>query len=235
MTSVQNILRAAVPAAALALLLTGCGPDNNGGPGGDAAAGPATGTPAATAVADPSGAVTGGGADGGSTGGPGTAAGSAAPAGADAAGAGTYASPLGASATGHYVGKVKADLTPVSLVKVGAADLAPLNIPAADLAGRTPYYLTMSFTNRSGATVADNYFMQRVRLTADEQDTGVLAAAVAPGRSAAACNAGAKAPSPADGQSQKSCSVYLFPAGSTPKFISYGSIMDDHPLVWKAS
>lgn len=244
MTSVHTILRTAVPAAALALLLTGCGPDNTGDP----AVADAGGAGAASGVTAAGGS--GGGAaaaadavSGGSAGAPDPAASSAAPAGGSSGstggsggdGTGTFASPLAAGATGTYTGTSKADLTLVSVVKGGSADALQLGIPAAEQAGRTPYYVTVTYTNRSGGTLSDNFFLQRVRLASTESDSGVLASPTGAGRSVPACDAGARPAPLADGRSQKSCGVYLLPAGTAPTFVRYGGIMDDHPLVWKAS
>ncbi|GGV21888.1 hypothetical protein GCM10010495_41930 [Kitasatospora herbaricolor] len=221
----HTVLRAAVPAAALALLLTGCGPENGNDPVDPGAAGAA---PTATAGGDaPAGTPTAGstaGAGGGAGGGPSAGAGAS-------GGAGGYADPLGPTATGTYTGRNKAELTPVTVVKGNLADLAPLKLAPGDTNGRTPYYITVSYTNRSGATVADDYFMQRVTVKTAENGDAIFQAGTT--RSIAACAAGEKpAPLP-DGKTQKSCGIYLLPNNAAPKFLVYGAIMDTKPLVWK--
>ncbi|OKI22253.1 hypothetical protein A6A07_34860 [Streptomyces sp. CB03911] len=221
----HTVLRAAVPAAALALLLTGCGPENGNDPVDPGAGGAA---PTATAGGDaPAGTPTAGstgGASGGASGRPSAAA-------SASGGAGGYASPLGPTATGTYTGKNKADLAPVTVVKGNLADLAPLKLAPGDTNGRTPYYITVSYTNRSGATMADDYFMQRVTVKTAENGDAIFQAGTT--KSIAACAAGEKpAPLP-DGQTQKSCGIYLVPNNAAPKFLVYGAIMDTKPLVWK--
>ncbi|MCX5211040.1 hypothetical protein OG689_17360 [Kitasatospora sp. NBC_00240] len=230
----HTILRAAVPAAALALLLTGCGPDNGNdpvAPGADGAAPTATAggdAPGGTPTDGSTGGSNGGGSNGGASGGPSAAA--SAP-GGSGGGSGSYASPLGPTATGTYTGKSKADLAPVSTVKGNIADLAPLKLAAGDTNGKTPYYITVSYTNRSGATVADDYFMQRVTVKTAESGDAIFQAGTT--KSIAACAAGEKPAPLADGQTRKSCGIYLVPTNAVPKFLVYGSIMDTKPLIWK--
>lgn len=230
----HTVLRAAVPAAALALLLTGCGPENSNDPvapgaGGAAPTATAGGNaPAGTPTAGSTGGANGGGPADGASGRPSAAA--SAP-GGSGGGSGSYASPLGPTATGNYTGKNKADLAPVTMVKGNLADLAPLKLAAGDTDGRTPYYITVSYTNRSGAALADNYFMQRVTVKTAEHGDAIFQAGTT--RSIAACAAGEKPGPLPDGQTQKSCGIYLVPNDAAPKFLVYGAIMDTKPLIWK--
>ncbi|MFC5886013.1 hypothetical protein RMN57_23650 [Kitasatospora sp. CM 4170] len=257
MTKTQTVLRAAVPAAALAMLLTACGPENEtpvapGAAGaGDptAATAPATTAPPAAGATGGAGAGTGGagatagtggtaaggtGAGTGGTGGAPSATTSGNPVGGASGGSGKvgYGNPLALTATGSYQGKTKADVTPVSVVKGTAAEIAPFNFKPADLDGRTPYYVTVSFTNRTGAPLTDEYFMMRFKVNTDARATGVLPAPTIM-KSIPQCDAGKKPGTLADGQSQQQCAVYLVPTATPPQFLTFGSVLDTEPLVWK--
>ncbi|MCG6499401.1 hypothetical protein [Kitasatospora sp. A2-31] len=250
MTKTQTVLRAAVPAAALAMLLTACGPENDtpAAPGA-AGAGDATAPAPATAPATTEPPAAGGSAGTGGTGSTGAAAGGTGGAGAGTAPSATtsgnpiggasggsgkvgFGNPLALTATGSYQGKTKADVTPVSVVKGTAAEIAPFHFKPADLEGRTPYYVTVSFTNRTGAPLTDEYFMMRFKVNTDARATGILPAPTIM-KSIPQCDAGKKPGTLADGQSQQQCAVYLVPTATPPQFLSFGSVLDTEPLVWK--
>ncbi|MFJ3789322.1 hypothetical protein [Kitasatospora sp. NPDC090091] len=264
MTKTQTVLRAAVPAAALAMLLTACGPENDtpvdpGAAGAGGATAPATapattqppaaggsaGAGGAGATAGTGGAAAGGAGTGGAgTGGAGTGGAGANPApsattsgnpiGGASGGSGKvgFGNPLALTATGSYQGKTKADVTPVSVVKGTAAEIAPFNFKPADLEGRTPYYVTVSFTNRTGAPLTDEYFIMRFKVNTDAKATGILPAPTIT-KSIPQCDAGKKPGTLADGQSQQQCAVYLVPNATPPQFLTFGSVLDTEPLVWK--
>ncbi|WP_327680265.1 hypothetical protein [Kitasatospora sp. NBC_00458] len=252
MTKHRTALRAAVPIAALALALTACGPENDDPavvaaptPAGSAAGAP-TSAPAGAPTAAPTGAAptgapaaTGGAGGTGGTGGTApvpSAATSGNPIGGASGGGGkiSFENPLPLTTTGSYLGKTKADVTPVSVVKGTAAEVAPFNFKPADLAGRTPYYVTVSFTNRTGAPLTDEYFMMRFKVHTEAKATGGVLAAPTIMKSIPACDAGKKPGTLADGQSQQQCAVYLVPDDTPPQFLAFGSVLDTQPLIWKA-
>ncbi|WP_380285633.1 hypothetical protein [Kitasatospora purpeofusca] len=249
MTKLRSTLRAAVPVAALALALTACGPEND-----DPAvvAAPTTaptsaGTPTtAPTGATPTGAPTSapaGGTGGGASGGGGATAAplpSAATSGNPIGGASggnskvTFDTPLPFTATGSYLGRTKADVTPVSVVKGTAAEIAPYKFKPADTAGMTPYYVTVNFTNRTGTPLQDEYFMMRFKVQADAKGSGILPAPTVL-KSIPQCDTGKSPGVLNDGQSQQQCAVYLVPDGTPPQFLVFGSVLDTQPLIWKAS
>ncbi|MFD7411012.1 hypothetical protein [Kitasatospora purpeofusca] len=259
MTKLRNTLRAAVPVAALALALTACGPENDDpavtaaptsapAGGGSAAptgaaptSAPAGGITAAPTAAAPTSAPAAGAAGGAAGGGSPTAGGlpSAATSGNPIGGAGgggskiTFENPLAPTATGSYLGKTKADVTPVSVVKGTAAEIAPYNWKPADTAGKTPYYVTVNFTNRTGAPLQDEYFMMRFKVQTEPKGTGILSAPTIL-RSIPQCDSGKKPGTLADGETQQQCAVYLVPDGTPPQFLVFGSVLDTQPLIWKA-
>ncbi|WP_043469205.1 hypothetical protein, partial [Kitasatospora sp. MBT66] len=146
----------------------------------------------------------------------------------------TFDNPLALTATGSYLGKTKADVTPVSVVKGTAAEIAPYNWKPADTAGRTPYYVTVNFTNRTGAPLQDEYFMMRFKVQTEPKGTGILSAPTVL-RSIPQCDSGKKPGTLADGETQQQCAVYLVPDGTPPQFLVFGSVLDTQPLIWKAS
>lgn len=241
MTNTQNALRAAVPLAALALLLTACGPENEdpaapGAAGAGGASVAATGTPGAPAA---TGGTAGTAGTGGTTPNPApSAATSGNPIGGATGGSGSgkigYDNPLAPTATGSYLGKTKADVTPVSVVKGTLAEIAPYNFKPADLDGKTPYYVTVSFTNRTGAPLTDEYFMMRFKVKSDTAATGGVLPAPTVLKSIPQCDSGKKPGTLADGQAQQQCAVYLVPTNTPPKFLVFGSVLDTEPLIWKA-
>ncbi|WP_395294567.1 hypothetical protein ACF9IK_14180 [Kitasatospora hibisci] len=236
MTKPQTVLRAAVPAAAPAMPLTACGPENDAPVAPVAAsAGEATATgPGAT---EPP-AAGGAGATAGTGGaGPGTipsATTGGNPIGGAGGGSGKvgFGNPLALTATGSYQGRTRADVTPVSVVEGTAAEIAPFDFKPADLEGRTPYYVTVSFTNRTGAPLTDEYFMMRFKVNTDAEATGILPAPAIM-KSIPQCDAGKKPGTLADGRSQQQCAVYLVPTATPPQFLTFGSVLDTEPLVWK--
>ncbi|MFE6751888.1 hypothetical protein ACFVGM_39070 [Kitasatospora purpeofusca] len=260
MTKLRNTLRAAVPVAALALALTACGPENDdpavtaaptSAPAGGTTAAPtgaaptsapAGGITAAPTAAAPTSAPAAGAAGGAAGGGSPTAGGlpSAATSGNPIGGASggnskiTFENPLALTATGSYLGKTKADVTPVSVVKGTAAEIAPYNWKPADTAGKTPYYVTVNFTNRTGAPLQDEYFMMRFKVQTEPKGTGILSAPTIL-RSIPQCDSGKKPGTLADGETQQQCAVYLVPDGTPPQFLVFGSVLDTQPLIWKAS
>ncbi len=252
MTKLRNTLRAAVPVAALALALTACGPENDdpavvaaptSAPAGGAAAptGAAptaapTGAAPTSAPAGATGAAAGGAAGGSPTGAVPSAATSGNPIGGASGGNSkiSFESPLPLTATGSYLGKTKADVTPVSVVKGTAAEIASYNFKPADTAGKTPYYVTVNFTNKTGAPLQDEYFMMRFKVHTEPKGTGILAAPTIL-KSIPQCDSGKKPGTLADGQSQQQCAVYLVPDGAQPQFLAFGSVLDTQPLIWKAS
>ncbi|MET8702244.1 hypothetical protein ABZW10_25745 [Kitasatospora sp. NPDC004723] len=258
MTKLRSTLRAAAPVAVLALALTACGPENDD-PAVVAAptAAPTTAPPAAdTPAATPTGAATSaptsapasaptsapaggaGGAAGGATA-PNplpTAATSGNPIGGTSGGKSkiTFESPLPLTATGSYLGRTKADVTPVSVVKGTAAEIAPYRFKPADTAGMTPYYVTVNFTNRTGTPLQDEYFMMRFKVQTDPAGSGILPAPTIL-KSIPQCDTGKQPGVLNDGQSQQQCAVYLVPDGTPPQFLVFGSVLDTEPLIWKAS
>ncbi|MFB6893820.1 hypothetical protein ACFCX4_31395 [Kitasatospora sp. NPDC056327] len=244
MTKLPGTLRAAVPLAALALALTACGPENDD-PAVVAAptAAPtaaATGAPTGPAASAPASAPAGtaGGAAGGGTATANpvpSAATSGNPIGGASGGGGriSFETPLAPTATGSYLGRTKADVTPVSVVRGTAAEIAAYNFKPADTAGRTPYYVTVDFTNRTGAALQDEYFMMRFKVHTEPRGTGVLAAPTVL-KSVPQCDSGKKPGTLADGRTQRQCAVYLVPDGTPPQFLAFGSVLDTQPLIWKA-
>ncbi|MFC5665362.1 hypothetical protein ACFP3U_20570, partial [Kitasatospora misakiensis] len=203
----------------------------------------AGGAAAPTGAAPPSapaatGAAAGGAAGGGSP--TGAAVPSAATSGNPIGGASggnakiSFESPLPLTTTGSYLGKTKADVTPVSVVKGTAAEIASYNFKPADTAGKTPYYVTVNFTNKTGAPLQDEYFMMRFKVHTEPKGTGILAAPTIL-KSIPQCDSGKKPGTLADGQSQQQCAVYLVPDGTPPQFLAFGSVLDTQPLIWKAS
>ncbi|MFI8082458.1 hypothetical protein ACIF6L_16910 [Kitasatospora sp. NPDC086009] len=255
MTNTQNALRAAVPLAALALLLTACGPENEdpaaGAAGAAGASAAATTAPGATGAPSATGGSAGTAGTSGTAGTAGTAgaggntpnavpsaATSGNPIGGAGGGAGSgkigYDNPLATTATGSYLGKTKADVTPVSVVKGTAAEVAPYNFKPAELDGKTPYYVTVSFTNRTGGPLTDEYFMMRFKVKSDTAATGGVLPAPTVLKSIPQCDSGKKPGTLADGQTQQQCAVYLVPTNTPPKFLVFGSVLDTEPLIWKA-
>ncbi|MCC9309569.1 hypothetical protein LN042_21245 [Kitasatospora sp. RB6PN24] len=215
------LLRLALPTAACALLLTACGPDDNSGGTSANSAAPSVATSATPSMGASTGSATT----------PSAAAGAATPTDNGSGGAGTYQSPLGPTATGHSKGAHKLAITPVSVVKATAADVAPLHFQDSELAGKTPYFVTVQFTNESGATVpdfGDNDMRIWVHTTAD--DSGIINSSPVVYH-IPQCQT--PNPAPADnGKGDRECGVYLVPNGQAPEFLSYGAPMDV-PMIWK--
>ncbi|MFJ2806481.1 hypothetical protein [Kitasatospora sp. NPDC087271] len=240
MTKTQSIRRiaAGLPAAALVLALSACGPDNadpaavpsapaappTGAAGASTAPGTPTGTPtgsaaptvpatptAPTAPAGPQPSVTAGGNNVTQV---------------------SYDRPLPLGSAGRYVGKSSVvDAAAVSIVKGTAAEIAPLNLPSTSTSGKTPYYVTVSFTNRTGAPLAEDAYMMRVWVKPKDHSAGALPAATLQ-KAIPQCDTRSLV-TLADGQSVKLCAVYLVPNETPPSFLTYGNILDTAPLVWK--
>ncbi|MFJ3220664.1 hypothetical protein ACIPLC_32665 [Kitasatospora sp. NPDC086801] len=236
MTKTQSVRRiaAALPAAALVLALSACGPDNADPPAGPStpAAPPTGAAPASTAPGAPTGsaAPTAAGAPTAPT----TQAGPqpSATAGGNNVTQVSYDRPLPFGATGRYVGKSSVvDATAVSIVKGKAAEIAPFNLPSATTGGKTPYFVTVSFTNRTGGPLAEDAYMMRVWVKPQDHSAGALPAATLQ-KAIPQCDTRSLV-TLADGQSVKLCAVYLVPNEAPPSFLTYGNIMDTAPLVWK--
>ncbi|MER7754627.1 hypothetical protein [Kitasatospora sp. NPDC097643] len=250
MTKTRPIRRlaAGLPAVALTLALAACGPDN-ADPVADPsapAAPPATETATAPATAPgtaPAGAPTaaptaaGSPAAPGGTGGPGAPTGGDAPQPAGTAGGNnvtqiSYDHPLALGATGRYVGKSSVvDATAVSIVKGTAAEIAPFKLMPEITNGKTPYYVTVTFTNRTGSVLAQDAYMMRVWVKPKDHSAGALPAPTLQ-KAIPQCDTRSLVPL-ADGQSVKLCAVYLVPNEAPPAFLTYGNILDTAPLVWK--
>ncbi|MGW2248986.1 hypothetical protein ACWCXH_02130 [Kitasatospora sp. NPDC001660] len=217
--------RAAVPAAALALLLAACGPDNA-----DPAA--STDTPAAPTAA--ASAATGAPAPAGSS--APTAAGNgpqpAATAGGNNVTQVSYDRPLSLGATGRYLGKSSTvDATAVSITKGTAGEIAPFGFLPDLTSGKTPYYVTMTFTNRTGTPLDQDAYMMRVWVKPKDHSAGALPAPTLE-KAIPQCDTKSLV-TLAPGQSVKLCAVYLVPNENPPAFLTYGNILDTAPLVWK--
>ncbi|MEV8325164.1 hypothetical protein [Kitasatospora sp. NPDC056731] len=239
MTKTQSIRRiaAGLPAAALVLALSACGPDNA-----DPAAAPSAPAAPPTGAASASGAATAPGAPTGAAAPttPGAPAAPTAPAGPQpsvTAGGNnvtqvSYDRPLPLGSAGRYVGKSSVvDAAAVSIVKGTAAEIAPFNLPSTTTSGKTPYYVTVSFTNRTGAPLAEDAYMMRVWVKPKDHSAGALPAATLQ-KAIPQCDTRSLV-TLADGQSVKLCAVYLVPNEAPPSFLTYGNILDTAPLVWK--
>lgn len=220
--------RAAVPAAALALLLTACGPDNT-----DPAAG--SGTPAAPpATATPSAAPTSAPAPGGSGAAvaPGDGPQPSVTAGGNNVTQVSYDHPLALGGTGRYLGKSSTvDATAVSITKGTANEIAPFGFLPDLTTGKTPYYVSMTFTNRTGTALAQDAYMMRVWVKPKDHSAGALPAPTLE-KAIPQCDTKSLV-ALAPGQSVKLCAVYLVPNDNPPAFLTYGNILDTAPLVWK--
>ncbi|MFF3113664.1 hypothetical protein ACFVSN_31295 [Kitasatospora sp. NPDC057904] len=229
--------RAAVPAAALALLLTACGPDNAdpAASTGDPAAPPATATatPPATPGAVPS-AATGAPAPAGSgaPAAPGDGPQPSVTAGGNNVTQVSYDHPLALGGTGRYLGKSSTvDATAVSITKSTANEIAPFGFLPDLATGKTPYYVNMTFTNRAGTALAQDAYMMRVWVKPKDHSAGTLPAPTLE-KAIPQCDTKSLV-TLAPGQSVKLCAVYLVPNENPPAFLTYGNILDTAPLVWK--
>ncbi|MEU9075760.1 hypothetical protein [Kitasatospora sp. NPDC048538] len=232
-TRSTRALAAGLPAAALVLAVSACGPDNADPVADPTAPVAVTTAPAATApssapAAPPPAASSPAASAPPGGGGPQPAA---------TAGGGnvtqvSYDRPLPLGATGRYVGKSSVvDASAVSVVKGTAAEIAPFRLPAASTDGKTPYYVTVTFTNRTGAPLGEDAYMMRVWVKPRDHSAGALPAATLQ-KAIPQCDTRSLVPL-ADGQSVKLCAVYLVPNETPPSFLTYGNILDTAPLVWK--
>ncbi|MFE0463650.1 hypothetical protein ACFW1A_30805 [Kitasatospora sp. NPDC058965] len=219
----QYFLRAAVPAtAALALLLTGCGPDETDGN----AAKPA-----------PSGSATGG-FGGGQSADPATPAArpSATSAPSAAAGAG-FPGALAPSAqakgvfTDHQKGDISLAIGPVKVVKGNAADLAKFFKPE-ELTGKTPYYVTVAYTHTGGSGLYEPYFNLQLRAMVSDQDQATKADLIGafPQCQSDVPQGGKDF---VQGQTEHECAVYLAPSDKPVQYVLWMN-KDNKPLAWKA-
>ncbi|MFD8702459.1 hypothetical protein ACFV1W_07540 [Kitasatospora sp. NPDC059648] len=177
MRSYTTKLTVAALAAATALSLAACGPDNSdpAGTGGATGAAPAqtgaaTGGAASGSTAAPSGAATGGAASGGSATGGAGATGGAATGGAGGSGSGGAAGggkvpqaatavKVGQPATVDFADKsanvsTKLQIT-VTGIEVGSLqDLTAAKVPTTGLDGRTPVYVSYTVKNLGDASLS---------------------------------------------------------------------------------
>ncbi|MER7849233.1 hypothetical protein ABTZ03_35430 [Kitasatospora sp. NPDC096077] len=220
MRSATALRTAAVPAAvALALVLTGCGPDNSDGPAGAAT------TTAAPATAPPS---TAGSALPGITAAPTTATPTAPSRFADAlaptaTAKGTFAD--------HEKGDISLTIGPVKVAKGDIADLAKFLKPE-DMAGKTPYYVHVTYTHTGGNGIFEPYFNLRLHAmtgdTAQARKVDLLSAF--PTCESDVPQGGKDF---VKGQSDHECAVYLAPSDKPVQYIAWLD-KDDKPLAWKA-
>ncbi|MFJ9773974.1 hypothetical protein ACIRVF_22510 [Kitasatospora sp. NPDC101157] len=230
------LLRAAVPmTAALALTLTACGPDQEGG-GGSAGASPAAGSGAT------SGAGFGGRPDGSGTSAPSVTASASTPAeaspspSAPVGGRFPGALAVGTKAQGTYPDHEKGDISvsigPTSVVKGDIGDLARFLKPE-DTAGRTPYYVNVTYTHTGGNGIYEPYFNRQLR--AMVSDT-VQARKVDLLSSFPKCESdvphGGK--DFVKGQSEHECAIYLAPSDKPLTYLLWID-KDGTPLAWKTN
>ncbi|MFF2146379.1 hypothetical protein [Kitasatospora sp. NPDC058190] len=233
------LLRAAVPTtAALALMLTACGPDQSGG---DAAGtGPSSAPASAGAPSSPS-ADFGGRTDATSTSAPTITASTSAPTQAGSSPSATSAGFPGALAVGakaqgtytdHEKGDISVGIAMTGVVKGDASDLAKFLKPE-DLAGKTPYYVNVTYTHTGGNGIFEPYFNLQLRAMVSDTDQA---------RKVDLLSAFPKCESDVPqggkdfvkGQSEHECAIYLAPAD---KPLTYLLWIDKSgtPLAWKAS
>ncbi|MFI9365871.1 hypothetical protein ACIG5E_33190 [Kitasatospora sp. NPDC053057] len=224
------LLRAAVPTtAALVLLLSACGPDQSGadapaaGPSSAASAGSTTGTTAPAVT--PSASA------------PAQAGSSASPSPSATAG-GRFQSALavGAKAQGTYPDNEKGDISlsisPTSVVKGDIGDLAKFLKPE-DMAGKTPYYVNVTYTHTGGNGIFEPYFNRQLRAmvsdTAQARKVDLLS-------SFPKCESDVPQGGKdfVKGQSEHECAIYLAPADKPLTYLLWID-KDGKPLAWKTS
>ncbi|MFF4378603.1 hypothetical protein [Kitasatospora sp. NPDC001547] len=253
MRSYTTKLTVAALAAATALSLAACGPENAdtpAGTGGATGAAPAqTGaTPGATAggaaaggaaggsTAAPSGAASGGATPGGAAGGAGTAgaAGGGAGAGAGAVPAAATSVKIGQSATVDFADKTakvatKLEIT-VTGVEVGSIqELTAAKVNTVGLDGRTPVYVSYTIKNVGDAslsfTAPDSKFV--LFDSSGKKGLNVMSAA----NPLPKCTS-AKVQGVTKGAEAKGCTIISI-AGNTPAAVGYTDLAD--PLKLQAS
>ncbi|MFD5467971.1 hypothetical protein ACFWIQ_34940 [Kitasatospora sp. NPDC127059] len=223
MRSATALRTTAIPAAAaLALLLTACGPDNSDGPvsaapTATAATGPNTAPPSTAATAAPS--ITAA-APTATPSAPSRFAGALAPA---TTAKGTY--------TDSEKGDISVTIGPTSAVKGDIADLAKFLKPE-DMTGKTPYYVSVTYTHTGGNGIYEPYFNRRLRAmisdTAQARKVDLLSAFP---KCESDVPQGGK--DFVKGQSEHECAIYLAPADQPLKYVLWLD-KDDKPLAWKA-
>ncbi|MFH8385471.1 hypothetical protein ACH4E7_31815 [Kitasatospora sp. NPDC018058] len=232
-------LRAALPTtAALALMLTACGPDQSGG---DAAGTTPSSAPASASAASSPGTGFGGRTDT-STSAPTITASTSVPTQAGSSPGATTGSrfpdalAVGAKAQGtfadHEKGDISVGIAMTGVVKGDSADLAKFLKPE-DLAGKTPYYVNVTYTHTGGNGIFEPYFNLQLRAMVSDTDQA---------RKVDLLSAFPKCESDVPqggkdfvkGQSEHECAIYLAPAD---KPLTYLLWIDKSgtPLAWKAS
>ncbi|MFJ9846013.1 hypothetical protein ACIRYZ_37340 [Kitasatospora sp. NPDC101155] len=232
------LLRAAVPTtAALALMLTACGPDQSGG---DAAGTGPSSAPASAGASSSPGADFGGRTDGTSTSAPTITASTSVPtqAGSSPSAAGVGfpgALAVGAKAQGTYTdhekGDISVDIAMTGVVKGDSADLAKFLKPE-DLAGKTPYYVNVTYTHTGGNGIFEPYFNLQLRAMVSDTDQA---------RKVDLLSAFPKCESDVPqggkdfvkGQSEHECAIYLAPADKPLTYLLWID-KSGKPLAWKA-
>ncbi|MEU8926926.1 hypothetical protein AB0D10_39420 [Kitasatospora sp. NPDC048545] len=227
MRSASVLRSAAIPAAAaLALLLTACGPDNSDNPAGAASTGAAPTTTVSPGTASPSTAAT---ALPTITAAAPTATPTAPSRFADAL-------PPAGTANGTFTDSQKGDISlsigPTSVVKGDIADLADFLKPE-DMAGKTPYYVRVTYTHTGGNGIYEPYFNLRLRAmvsdTAQARKVDLLSAF--PKCESDVPHGGKDF---VKGQSDHECAIYLAPADKPLQYLVWLD-KDNKPLAWKTS
>ncbi|MET8622982.1 hypothetical protein ABZW30_04355 [Kitasatospora sp. NPDC004669] len=246
MRSYTTKLTVAALAAATALSLAACGPDNPD----PAANGGATGAAPAQTSGAP-GAAAGGGAAGGSTAAPtGAATGGAAAGGAATGGAGT-AGAAGAAGGGAGGGKLPQAGTSVKFGQPAAVDFTDKtsNVAAklqwtvtgiepgsikdfqdakastAGLDGRALFYVSWTMTNQSDTKLSFTAPDSKLKVYDANGNTASFANPVS-STPIAKCPPAPNFSGATKGVAFKGCDVVSFPAGSTPAMVGYGDSTD---------
>ncbi|MFD8781693.1 hypothetical protein [Kitasatospora sp. NPDC059599] len=226
MRSASVLRSAAIPAAAaLALLLTACGPDNSDNPTGATPTGAAPTTTVSPGTASPSTAAT---ALPTITAAAPTATPTAPSRFADAL-------PPTGTANGTFTDSQKGDISlsigPTSVVKGDITDLADFLKPE-DMAGKTPYYVRVTYTHTGGNGIYEPYFNLRLRAmvsdTAQARKVDLLSAF--PKCESDVPHGGKDF---VKGQSDHECAIYLAPADKPLQYLVWLD-KDNKPLAWKA-
>ncbi|MFI6849420.1 hypothetical protein OG535_27130 [Kitasatospora sp. NBC_00085] len=187
-----NSLRRTMPPlaalAALALALTGCGPDNNEQP---ASNGKGTGT-----YADPF----------------------------------PLKSPADATVAGYLNDRIQVSVTPVSVVKGDKAEVEKLGIGL--LAGKTPYYVTATYTHKGGPEDIGAY---AAKLSLHSDAEHAYQNAPAWGADFPPCQEGSDAALKlTPGKTVTTCEIFLVPETVQPVFVAYkGDEKAAAEVVWK--
>ncbi|MFH8383257.1 hypothetical protein ACH4E7_20295 [Kitasatospora sp. NPDC018058] len=253
MRSYTTKLTVAALAAATALSLAACGPDNdpaaNGGATGaapsqtgaatgGAAAGGSTAAPsgAATGGAAAGGAATGGAATGGAAGG-GAAAGGAGTAGAAGGGAGGGKLPqagtsvkFGQPASIDFTDKTsnvaaKLQWTVTGIEPGSIKDFQDAKANTAGLDGRALFYVSWTMTNQSDTKLSFTAPNSKLKVYDANGNTASFANPVS-STPIAKCPPAPSFSGATKGVAFKGCDIVSFPAGSTPVMVGYGDSTD---------